>query len=245
MKLITLGTQAAYPVKSRACSGYLITNDDTNILLDLGTGSLANLFNWLNPAELSGIVITHLHPDHFVDIYPLRHFLFFDAPDLQRPLKVLAPQGAKEFIGRLYSDKGKKIFSQLFEFDEIIEEKVYQLGSLRLEFYQVPHLKPTFGVRIESGKLVYSSDCSYDEKLIDLARKADVFLCEATVLKDASSVGHLTPKQAGAIAQKAGVKKLFLTHIWPTFEPEAFKEEATQVFKGDVLAVRENEEYNL
>ncbi|MDI6689217.1 MAG: MBL fold metallo-hydrolase [Actinomycetota bacterium] len=247
MELIVLGTSAAYPYKGKACSGYLIKEEKTNLLLDCGTGVLSNLFRWLNPMDLNVIVITHLHTDHFLDIYPLRYFLQYDSiPSL--PLKVLAPPGASDFICQLISKKGKEQFLELFAFLSINEKIKFEIGHLKLYFHPVPHLIPTFGVRVEGErKLAYSSDCSYHSSLVNLARGADMFICEATLQqKDASlQIGHLTARQAGEIAQQAKVKRLLLTHIWPAYDPLISKAEAQEAFDGEVILAEENRRYEV
>ncbi|MEW6189333.1 MAG: MBL fold metallo-hydrolase [Actinomycetota bacterium] len=248
MELIVLGASAAYPYKGKACSGYLIKERKTNLLLDCGTGVLSNLFRWLNPMDLDAIVITHLHTDHFLDIYPLRYFLQYDSiPSL--PLKVLAPPEASDFVCQLISKKGREQFLELFAFSSISEKIKFEIGHLKLYFYPVPHFVPTFGVRVEGKgrKLAYSSDCSYHPKVVNLARGADMFICEATLQqKDASlQIGHLTARQAGEIAQQAKAKRLLLTHIWPPYDPLISKTEAQEVFDGEVILAEENRRYEV
>jgi len=244
LELIILGSSAAYPGAGRACSGYLIKEDKSHLLLDIGTGALSNLLRWLNPSELDGLVITHLHPDHFLDIYPLRFFLQIDGDPAALPLKVLAPSGASEFIIRLIDEDSKGKFFELFDFNEIQEGAQLKVGRINLTFHRVPHSIDTYAVVVDEKKLVYTSDCAYDNSLLELAKGAEVFLCEATLQKPIFP-GHLTAAQAGKIAQKAGVKRLVLTHIWPSFDPEISKKEAKEVFDGEVIIAKENQSYSL
>ena len=243
MELFVLGTSAAYPGAGKACSGYLIKKGRTHILIDIGTGVLSNLLRWLNPSKLQGIVITHLHPDHFLDIYPLRYFLQFDG-NSQSPIRILAPPGAEEFITQLVDKEGKRKFRELFQFVNINDEDHFKLGEIELRFQPVSHFIPTYGVIIGDKQLVYSSDCAYDFLLSSLAEGAETLLCEST-LQGRMSSGHLTGEQAGLLAQKAGVKRLFLTHFWPSLDLEVFKKEAKKAFRGEVLLARENERYQL
>jgi len=99
-------------------------------------------------------------------------------------------------------------------------------------------------VKITPGqKIAYVADCCYTqenvEKIVKLAQGADIFFCEAAFLeKDsdkARAKDHLTAKQAGIIARKAGVKALNVFHFSPRYEecPESLENEAQLAFKGN------------
>jgi ribonuclease BN (tRNA processing enzyme) len=76
VRLTVLGAGPAYTDREGASgAAYLVSDGDTNLLLDLGHGSFTRLFPHVHPTRLDAIVISHLHPDHFVDLVPLRHYL--------------------------------------------------------------------------------------------------------------------------------------------------------------------------
>ena len=85
------------------------------------------------------------------------------------------------------------------------------------------------------------------EAAIELARGVDLLVCESTYLsseeREARSHGHLTAKQAGAIAREAGVRRLVLTHFSQRYgSVKPFVEEAKSVWpEGDVVAVRDGD----
>jgi ribonuclease Z len=74
-------------------------------------------------------------------------------------------------------------------------------------------------------KLAYVVDVRYDEeneaKIVELARGADVFYCEAPYLeRDADKAReryHLTARQAGILARKADVRQLTVFHFSPRY----------------------------
>ena len=79
MRLSVVGAGPAYtdrPGASGAC--YLVRDERSSLLLDLGHGSFARLAELLDPADLDAVVVSHLHPDHFVDLVPLRHYLRYE-----------------------------------------------------------------------------------------------------------------------------------------------------------------------
>ncbi|MCL6473040.1 MAG: MBL fold metallo-hydrolase [Firmicutes bacterium] len=241
MELIMLGTSAAYPTPERASSGYLVRGRESNILLDMGSGVLRNLLRWMDPFALDAIIITHFHQDHFIDIYPLYYYLAFD--NVKRlPIDVYAPAGARDFILQIFPPGTGKSFDNVFSFHTLNDRDVFKVGEFRCESLAVRHNLPTFGQRISLGSrlIAYSSDTTFDEVLFELAAGSDIFICEATKEEDYKDVMHLTAEQAGVIANKAGVGKLILTHIWPDFDPEKQKIKAEKEYSGQVIIAEDN-----
>lgn len=243
MQLIILGSSGTFPRPGGALSGYLVRHKKSSLLLDIGTGVLSNLYSWLSPAELSCLIITHMHPDHFLDIYPFRYLLEFTAKE-RLPFPVYAPPGAARHIQPLFSEADPAKFKQVFKFYELQDQLQYQIGALKVTAVLVPHLKPTFGIRIEAeGKsLFYTSDTGYDPKLSVYAQGVDLLLAETTLLKEheGEPVAHLTTSQVGQIAKEAGVSQLVLTHLWPHFSRQQILDEVKEVFKGPVRLAEEN-----
>ncbi len=96
---------------------------------------------------------------------------------------------------------------------------------------------------IEKGrKIVIILDTLYDKNAIQLARNADLLICESSFSDEekaqAREYKHLTAAQAATIAKKAGVKHLILTHISQRYEHDfsKIKKEATQIFKKITIA---------
>jgi ribonuclease BN (tRNA processing enzyme) len=243
MELIVLGASGTFPRPGGALSGYLIRHKETAVLLDIGSGVLSNLYAWLYPAKLDGLIVTHLHPDHFLDIYPFRYLLEFTAKE-RLPFSVFAPEGAREHIQPLFSEANPARFDEVFHFFALKDKAQFRIGSLTFTSLKVPHLEPTFGIRVETeGKAVfYTSDTGYDTKLIAYAQEVDLLLAETTLLKTQAGepVAHLTTHQVGQIAQEAGAKKLVLTHLWPHFNREQILAEVKEVYKGPTLLAAEN-----
>src|SRR5690554_3434426 len=87
MKLRVLGNNGPYPKAGGTCSGYLLENKNTKVLLDCGNGVFSKFQNVCKLEELDAIVLSHLHPDHISDVFILRYALQFK--DLS--LKLFAP----------------------------------------------------------------------------------------------------------------------------------------------------------
>jgi ribonuclease Z len=88
----------------------------------------------------------------------------------------------------------------------------------------------------------YSADTIYDEALCPIFEGANLLYHEATYLHEmedrAKDRFHTTAKQAGLIAQKAGVKRLLLGHFSSKYERlDALLQEASSEFSETNLAV--------
>jgi ribonuclease BN (tRNA processing enzyme) len=241
MELVTLGTSSAHPTIERACSGYLIREGETTVLVDLGSGVFRNFLRWADPRELDAIFISHFHQDHFIDIYPLFYYLLLHKPK-NIPIDVYAPPGASEFVSRILPQGTMQEFSQIFVFHGLADREIMAVGNLQLQCFQVAHMHPTFGVRIssQSHTIAYSADTDYDDTLVELAENCDIFICEATMQKEYDYLKHLTAAEAGEIAERARVKKLLLTHIWTDLDPNESKELAERSFSGQIILGEDN-----
>ncbi len=99
----------------------------------------------------------------------------------------------------------------------------------------------SLGYRIEVGgkTLAYTGDSGPCDEVLQLAQGADLFLCEATWKHDDGLLPfHMSARQAGEHAARAGVGSLVLTHIWPTLDPEDSRAEAAGAFDGPIEVAR-------
>lgn len=238
MEVTVIGSSGTYPRPGGACNCYIVRDGANTIIIDLGPGSLSRLFEAIDPAEIDAFFISHLHPDHFLDIYPYRYYLQFSADGSRLPVRVFAPRGARERIEPLFSDRNREEFERVFAWNELSEGGSVDFGSLSVTANEVPHLPPTFSLTIKNSggkKIFYSADTGYDERLTELAANADLLLCEASLqAADSGKVAHLTGAQAGKVAALSGAGRLLLTHLWPHFDRGEILADAKSAFSGRI-----------
>ncbi len=105
MELTVVGAGPAYSDRAGSTgAAYLVRTARSAVLLDLGQGSFPRLAGLLDPADLDAVVISHLHPDHFIDLVPLRHYLRWEAP--RRRVRVIAPAGLADRLDALHDEPG-------------------------------------------------------------------------------------------------------------------------------------------
>jgi ribonuclease BN (tRNA processing enzyme) len=102
----------------------------------------------------------------------------------------------------------------------------------------VEHNEESIAYRITSSgghSIVYSGDTGYSENLIDLAKNADLLICESAMPDSMQARGHLTPSLAGEIAARAGAGKLVLTHFYPECDQVDIEQECRKTYAGPLI----------
>ena len=242
MKLTVLGCSGSVPGPESPASGYLIQDQGYTLLLDLGHGAFGALQRHIAPTAVDAIVISHLHADHFVDLTAYIVALRYGCDERyklagpQGRIPLIGPAGTRDRLEAAYDPLARKLsLHELFGFSKPADT---ELGPFTVSFAEVNHPTPTTAVRITSGDrtLVYSADTGESDALVGLAQGADALLCEASFGPDDEYVPnlHLTGRQAGEHADRAGVERLIVTHVPPWTAPQVQLDEAAAAFHGPV-----------
>jgi ribonuclease BN (tRNA processing enzyme) len=249
MRLTVLGCAGSFPGPDSPCSSYLIEADGFRLLVDFGPGSLSALQRYRDLGAIDAILLSHLHADHVLDACSYVVVRRYDPDGPLPPLPVYAPIGAPERLACAYGGPGEAPLDDVYAFHPLRVGTLH-IGPLRVTADRMNHPVETFGVRVEHGGrvLTYSADTAPCEALIRLAQGADVFLCEASYLdgEDNPPDLHLTGREAGEHAKKAGVGRLLLTHLVTAWgSADATYEAAASIFDGPVEIVRPGAEYDV
>lgn len=244
-----LGSSGSYAGPGDACSGYLVRSPGATCVVDLGPGTLANLQRHVELSEIDAVVLSHEHPDHWLDLPILRNALRY-----YLGVGGLAVYGTAGTYGRAQALIGE--LEPTLDWTVVDASSRVRVGDQRLRFGRTDHPVETLAIRLEVGddpaawrrvdsdaggrSLVYSADTGPRWSAGDLVYGADVFLCEATLAApdDAEAPPHLSGRQAGDWARASGVGTLLLTHVAPGVDPQAQKRAAASVFAGPVELAR-------
>jgi ribonuclease BN (tRNA processing enzyme) len=259
MRLIVLGCSGSGPGPASPASGYLVEAGDARLVLDLGNGTLGALQRHLDPWELDGVLFSHLHPDHCADFASLAvHRRFHPRPPFDpttRPLPVHAPAEAPDRFAAAFAasaaERAVTDLTDVFTFHPLSDGAAGTVAGVTLRARTVDHPCEAYALRVEHGgrSLVYSGDTGPCDGLVELARGADVLLCEATWPHVTESWSepppgvHLSGRQAGEHAEAAGVGRLLVTHVPAWFDGDQLVDEAEAAFGGPVELVAPDAAY--
>ena len=219
MKLTVAGCSPAWPNPGGAQSGYVVSTDGGRLLLDCGPGVLPRLRETEGWPQIDAIAISHFHLDHWGDLVPWVWGLQFGpATEDPRP-ELWLPPGGRETLARLGIELGRPdMFEETFEVHEYADGVPFEAAGQLVTAVQVLHYQMlAFGFRVSSNgsTLAYSADSGPTDALVELARDADLFVCEATLLApnpEGGTRGHLSAEEADDAFRRSGAKRLLLTH---------------------------------
>src|SRR5688500_1876640 len=196
MRLTVLGKSPSWQDADGACSGYLLEEGDTAVLLDCGNGVFSKLRKFRDYTTVNAVVLSHLHADHFLDLVPYAYALRYAPrqqpvpvdrwPGTESPARPVlhAPRGAGEVFRRVVGAWGpEELIEGAFDVREYDAGDVLEIGSLRVRFHQVPHFMPnTNAVEFSSsdggGRFTYGADHSPTDELVTFAKDTDLLFIE-------------------------------------------------------------------
>lgn len=240
MKLTVLGSGTSSPSLARGSAGYLLQAGQENWLFDTGLGTLHRLLEaGVGWDRIDRIFFTHAHVDHHLEII---HLLFqnnnFQSPRT-RDLYLYGSEAFFDFFGKVQDLYGKWIRPSAYGLIcHAMNRDEIQIGQFRVRAGAVDHIPSSLAYRVESPEgrvLVYSGDTDYCASLIDLARGADLLLIEASTPNAEKIPGHLTPRLAGEVGEKAEVRRIMLTHFYPCGEQIDRVAECRGSYSGEIL----------
>jgi len=246
MEVIVLGSGTGVPYQRRGSPALAVKAAGRLALLDLGSGACrALLKHQLDFNQVDIITLTHLHPDHLGDLVP---FLFATRYSLgyhrQEPFYLLAAAGFEDFYRRLQGVFGQWVepppgLMHLRELNPQAPDEA-AFGDLVIKSAPVNHIPGSLAYRLEAAgrSLVYSGDTDMSEALVALARGADLLILECA--NPFKVPGHLTPTEAGRLAQRAGVPRLLLTHFYPPCDAVDVIALAAQEFSGEIIRAEDD-----
>jgi ribonuclease BN (tRNA processing enzyme) len=264
VKLRVLGKSPSWQDAGGACSGYLLEEGDTTVVIDMGNGVFSKLRQFVDYIDVDAVVLSHLHADHFLDLVPYSYALTYAPrqqpvpvggyPGTDNPAKpkLYAPPGARETFRRVVGAWGNDdLIENAFDMIEYEVSSELEIGPFKFRFQEVPHFTETFAISIDSmnggGRIVYGADSSPTDALKEFAAGADLFVVEGTLPRPerTGARGHLTPREAGEHGRAANVKRVVITHISDELDASWAREEASEGYGGPVEMAEEGAVYEV
>ena len=232
MKLHVLGCSGPYPESGGATSGYLLEAGDSLLQFDFGCGVLGALTARTAPESLTALLISHWHFDHTSDLLPLIYRL----QAAQTVLPLYAPADDASVLRGIAEDSG------VFDLHTVSPGDRFDLGDATVTVGEARHPVPgvCFRVELDGRCFGYTGDTNTLPSLPSFFRGCDFLLADGLFPRAAWSPEkpHLSAELAAELARDAGVRRLVITHLNPSFPPQTLLEEARRVFPAVQLASR-------
>jgi ribonuclease BN (tRNA processing enzyme) len=251
-----VGCSGSFPSPDSASSCYLVEADDDEgrtwrVLLDLGSGAIGPLQRYAALDRLDAVLLSHLHPDHFLDLcglYVARQYV--PGGPASGALPVYGPSDTARRLREAYGGDPSGL-DATFDVRGFADGRAVELGPLTVTPYRVEHPVEAFGLRVEhqagprTEVLAYTGDTDTCDALLALAKGADLLLAEASFQegRDLARGVHLTGLRAGQVAADAGCRRLVLTHVPVWTDPAVVLAEARSAFPGAIETARPGASY--
>ncbi|PQD95507.1 hypothetical protein CYL18_09500 [Pradoshia eiseniae] len=234
MQLTVVGFWGGFPAAGEASSGYLLEHKGYKLLLDCGSGVLSQLQSFASPSELDAVLLTHSHPDHTADIGVLQHALLIGhmSGGKERCLPIYTHSDDAQFIETLN-------YKSYTRWEPVAAGTTVQIGPFAVTAMRTKHSVPCFAYRIEAGGRIfgYTGDTAFKEEFASFFHGTHVLLSECNFYKGmeaAERAGHLTSEHAAVIARDAKIERLILTHLPHFGNINQLKDEAADIFDGEI-----------
>ena len=238
LTVTVLGCSGSYAAPGNPCTGYLVRSDGASVLLDCGPGTLGPLQEAMDLAELSAIVTTHCHPDHWLELPVIRNVFIWFVPRSGVPVYGTAETRAMDrAITVMRSGKSDPLAWTVIDASSDVT-----IGDQRWSFALTDHPVETLAARVDAGgrSFAFSSDTGPGWDFRTLGEGIHVAMCDASHGREHEGEGipHMSAREAAAAAAAARAERLVLTHLAPGCDPDAQLAEASAVFDGDVEVAR-------
>jgi ribonuclease BN (tRNA processing enzyme) len=244
VKLTVVGCAGSYPGPDSPASCYLLEADQETtegsrtwrLVIDMGNGALGWLQRVTDPLTLDGVLLSHLHADHCLDLASYYVMRKYHPSGPQDRLPVWGPKDTAGRMARAYDLPEDPGMHEEFDFRTYSDGLT--IGPFEVEAVRVDHPVEAYGLRITcAGRtLAYTGDTGPCESLTRLAADADLLLAESSFRESDDNPGsiHLTGVDCGRLASQARARKLVVTHVPPWFDPKDMLLEAQAAWGGPV-----------
>ena len=175
LRLTVLGCSSAVPHAASPAAGFLVDWEGTSVLLDAGQGVVRRLERLMDPRDLAGVVIGHMHADHFLDLAGLRYvFPWGEQAPVRLPVH-LPPGGGRRMdaLAEAISER-PHFFDAAYAIDEYDPDAPLVIGPFTIRFRRGRHYIPAWAMSVETpdgARLVYTGDTGPSDAMVEFAAR--------------------------------------------------------------------------
>jgi ribonuclease BN (tRNA processing enzyme) len=255
VRVTILGKSPVFADVGGACSGYLVQEGSTTLVMDFGNGVFGKLRAFVEFTAVDAVVVSHMHSDHILDLVPFAYALTYapGAASRETQVRLFLPEGGRDVLRGIARAWGSgDLVDSAFDVEEYASGDVLDIGDVRVRTRAVPHYVPNTNALDVSplaggARLTYGADHGPSDELVDLARDTDLLLVEAAITEpeEEGRRGHITPREAGEHGRRAGARRLVVTHVSDLVDQSWVLAEAEAGFGGPVAIAAEGEVYEV
>jgi ribonuclease BN (tRNA processing enzyme) len=239
-ELIIIGSGTGIPSLKRGSPGILIISDNSNILIDSGSGTLREMLKvGVTYRDIDLLLYTHIHPDHVSDLVPILFACKYADLPREKDMLCMGGSGFKHYFDQLKEIYGSWIDPRSYHLAiKEISQNPFLFRDMKILSKPMAHLPESIGYRIEfkDGKsMAISGDTDYCRNIVELASEVDLLVLECSFPDEKKIEGHLTPSLAGRIGQESHCKRLLLTHFYPLCDQFDILKQCKQIYKGELI----------
>lgn len=223
MRLTVIGCGDAFGSGGRFNTCFMIDAGRHRILLDCGASSpVALKARNIDLNSIDGVILSHLHGDHFGAL----PFLLLDwqfHARRERPLTIAGPPGTRERLDAaceaFFPRSSKNKWRFPLDITEIALDTPDDVLGFSVRTTEVIHQSgaPSTAVRLgQGGKVLsYSGDTEWTDALIAMADGADLFVVECYD-HSRDTTGHMSFSRLQSKRSELRAARIMLTHMNPT-----------------------------
>ncbi|MEZ5168190.1 MAG: MBL fold metallo-hydrolase [Acidimicrobiales bacterium] len=234
LEITVLGSSGSYASPTNGCTGFLVRSAGADVVFDCGPGTLGPLQAACDLLEVSAVILSHCHPDHWLELPVLRNVFTWFVPRTDVPVFGTAETRRMDQALHVRVPGAP----DPFRWTEIDSTSRVEIGDQRWTFDRTDHPVETLAGRVDVADrtVVFTSDSGPGWSYDHFAPDVDLVLCDASHLSTFEHFGipHMSARQAGAKARSAGARRLVVTHLVPGSDPSAHRDEAEAAYGGPV-----------
>lgn len=244
IEIVVLGSSGSFASTDNPCTGYLVNTPEASVLLDCGPGTLGPLQQAIDLNDLTAVVLTHCHPDHWLELPVLRNVFKYFHHRGQVPLYGTAETRRMDDAITVRDDVARR---DPFVWNVITAESRVTIGDQSWSFRRTDHPVETLAVRVDCDdrSFVFTSDTGPAWSIEEFGPGIDLALYDASHLSvsEGKGIPHTSAREAGDRCRAAGVGHLVATHLVPGSDPDAHRAEASAAYGGAVDIARPGDRF--
>lgn len=241
-EVTVLGSGVIVPTVRRRATSLYVAIEHFAFLMDCGPSApQAMEENGIAYHSARTVFFTHYHPDHTLGVGHLLSAMKNDSRlEGDYFLYFYGPEGLEEMV-----EGWRRLYPTVFPprerliLKELGEGLVFRQTNVKILATHASHgdiEALSYRVECEGRSFVYTGDSAYSDNLVVLSRGADVLISECSFPDHIETDTHMTPLDVGRLAERAGVRKVVLVHMYPEFQEIDPAEKVKEYYTGYVEA---------